>query len=220
MKKFILATLLLISFAFAQYGVPGGYGTYHDSNYDGTLATVQSGAGSVGQIITNTNTDSVDVYLHLFDLPVGRAISVSDYSGTVAGTVLATCSMPHNLGTVGGTAVVTTAGTTNYNGTPTVTIVNGQQFYYTETYVAVEAGTFKTLITPGTTESLITLQIFDDALASGVASGSGVAATQKVVEFPGAGLLFENDLQMIATTTLDGSTGAPTDSISVFFLIK
>lgn len=55
----------------------------------------------------------------------------ADYSGTVAGTVLATST--HGLAT--GT-IVTIRGTTNYNGIFAITVVDSTHFYFTDTWVA------------------------------------------------------------------------------------
>jgi hypothetical protein len=71
----------------------------------------------------------------------GTITAVADYSGTVAGTVLVT-DAAHGLST-GNT--ITIAGTTNYNGTFTVTVVSVDTFYITETFVASETGTWTKL---------------------------------------------------------------------------
>jgi len=78
----------------------------------GDLATFTFNAGSTG---------SITVY--------------ADYSGTVAGTVLAT-SVGHNLAT--GDEVSIT-GSTNYNGIFTITVVSADTFYFTDTWVADDA---------------------------------------------------------------------------------
>lgn len=184
---------------------------YRNAAWDGTLLTVATFDGTIGQIILNNITEDENVYLHIFDLAVNRAISVSDYSATVAGTVLAKCSVPHGLGDAGDTATVTVEGTTNYNGAVSVTVVDGLKFYYTETYVAVETGTFKTLITPGTTVSDITLK---------VGGGNDGLLNQLVYNFPEPGFKFIKDLQILATTTIDGSTGAPSAVLSLSMLMR
>lgn len=62
----------------------------------------------------------------------------ANYGSTVAGTVKAT-SAAHGLA-AGTTAGVVISGTTNYNGTYTVTYVDANSFYFTATWVATEVG--------------------------------------------------------------------------------
>jgi hypothetical protein len=66
-----------------------------------------------------------------------EAISAfADYSGTVAGTVKCTTSTINNF--VTGDIIVIT-GTTNYNGTFEVTVIDNDEFYFTDTWVADDA---------------------------------------------------------------------------------
>jgi hypothetical protein len=62
----------------------------------------------------------------------GAITAYADYSGTVAGTVKAT-SGTHGL-TTGD--IITIRGTTNYNGVFQVTVIDGNEFYFTDTWVA------------------------------------------------------------------------------------
>ena len=62
----------------------------------------------------------------------GAITAFADYSGTVAGTVLAT-SGTHGLSTG---EIITIRGTTNYNGVSSVTVVSIDTFYFTDTWVA------------------------------------------------------------------------------------
>jgi len=67
-----------------------------------------------------------------FETGSTAAISVyADYSGTVAGTVLATST--HGLAT---NDIITIRGTTNYNGIFQVTVVDSTHFYFSDTWVA------------------------------------------------------------------------------------
>lgn len=67
-----------------------------------------------------------------FDAGSTAAITVyADYSGTVAGTVLATST--HGL-TTGD--IISIRGTTNYNGVFQITVTDGTHFYFTDTWVA------------------------------------------------------------------------------------
>jgi len=70
--------------------------------------------------------------------PTSKAITAfADYSGTVAGTVQAT-SVAHGL-PAGTTAGIAITGTTNYNGTYTVTYIDVDSFYFTDAWVANDA---------------------------------------------------------------------------------
>ena len=76
-------------------------------------------------------------YIYLYNTgfnTTGDITSVTDYSATVAGTVLVT-SADHKLVT-GSTIVI--ANTTNYNGSFTITVVDRDTFYITDTYVIDE----------------------------------------------------------------------------------
>lgn len=64
---------------------------------------------------------------------LGAISAFADYSGTVAGTVKATTGAAHGL-TTG--AIVTITGTTNYNGLFVITVVDNDEFYFTDTWVA------------------------------------------------------------------------------------
>jgi hypothetical protein len=65
----------------------------------------------------------------------GAITAFADYSGTVAGTVLATCAT-HGL-TTGD--YITIRGTTSYNGLFQITKVDDNTFYFTDTWVADDA---------------------------------------------------------------------------------
>jgi len=70
--------------------------------------------------------------------PQSKAITgFADYSSVVAGTVLAT-STAHGL-SAGTTAGVGIYGTTNYNGTYTVTYIDDNSFYFTDAWAANDA---------------------------------------------------------------------------------
>ena len=70
--------------------------------------------------------------------PTGKAITAfSDYSGTVAGTIRAT-SVGHGLtGTVNNIKI---SGTNNYDGVETITVIDVDSFYFTDTWVADDIG--------------------------------------------------------------------------------
>ena len=62
----------------------------------------------------------------------GAITAYADYSGTVAGTVKATC-VGHGLVT---NDIITIRGTTNYNGIFQITRIDDDNFYFTDTWVA------------------------------------------------------------------------------------
>jgi hypothetical protein len=70
---------------------------------------------------------------------VGAIASVSDYSATVAGTILVTVTAGHNL-TSGD--IIAIHSTTNYNGVYVVTVVSPTTFYITKAYVSSQTGTY------------------------------------------------------------------------------
>lgn len=87
---------------------------------------------------TTSNVKRIYLFPLKTSLTTGTITAVADYSATVAGTVLVT-DAAHGLAT-GNT--ITIAGTTNYNGTFSITYVSVDTFYITETFVASETGTW------------------------------------------------------------------------------
>lgn len=79
-------------------------------------------------------TNATDVYVN-DGTETGSITAFADYSGTVAGTVLVT-STAHGL-TTGHDVVI--SGTTNYNGTFTITTVDANSYYITDTWVSDDA---------------------------------------------------------------------------------
>jgi len=79
--------------------------------------------------------DAIAVYDPGSHLLNGAFSAFADYSGTVAGTVRAT-DVGHEL--VTGCQIII-SGTTSYNGTFTVTVVDADTFYFTATWVADDA---------------------------------------------------------------------------------
>ena len=76
----------------------------------------------------------------IYSPATGTITAVADYSATVAGTVAVT-SASHGLSTGN---LITIAGTTNYNGDFSITKIDDNTFYITETFVASETGTWST----------------------------------------------------------------------------
>lgn len=69
-------------------------------------------------------------------ISIGKSITAfADYSGTVAGTVKVT-SVSHGFET---DDIVTHSGTTNYNGTFSITKIDANNYYFTDTWVADDA---------------------------------------------------------------------------------
>jgi hypothetical protein len=86
---------------------------------------------------TGSNNSAVGVSALYHLAPTAKAISAfADYSGTVAGTVQAT-STAHGRST--GDSVII-SGTTNYNATKTITVIDVDNFYFTATWVSTQTG--------------------------------------------------------------------------------
>ena len=117
-----------------------------DAGTDRLIATFDSDSGEM--IVTSNQTATIETAAtpHAFtglstgivnDFSfvagiTGAITAYADYSGTVAGTVKATCT-GHNL-TTGD--IITIRGTTNYNGVFTITKIDANEFYFTDTWVA------------------------------------------------------------------------------------
>ena len=98
--------------------------------YNSSTATVIETADTPIALRADILTGTVDGFT--FAAGSTAAITVyADYSGTVAGTVLATST--HGL-TTGN--IITIRGTTNYNGIFQITVVDLTHFYFTDTWVA------------------------------------------------------------------------------------
>lgn len=78
------------------------------------------------------------VPLSLLDTEESRSISITDYSGTVAGTIKATCGSDHGLATGD---IVRFVGTTDYDGEYSITKIDSDEFYATATYTQNRTGT-------------------------------------------------------------------------------
>lgn len=101
---------------------------YWDAN--GTATTIETANTPI--LIRLATTGSVNGWT--FNAGSTGAISAyADYSGTVAGTVKATCTGAHNLATGDEVSI---RGTTSYNGIFTITVVDADEFYFTDTWVA------------------------------------------------------------------------------------
>ena len=99
-----------------------------------------SNVADIGNIILgNTGyirTTGKDSYVS----PTGSITNIIDYGATVPGTIKITSAI-HNLSTDN---VVVITGTTNYDGTYTITVVDANDYYVTATYVADEtSGTWE-----------------------------------------------------------------------------
>ena len=105
---------------------------YHDSAVTPRNVFDASGDSlTYKKLDTDIATTALDVGEFTYDHRVNTTIiSFADYSGTAAGTVLVTANS-HRLVT-GENAVITN--TTNYNGTVSVTVVDGNTFYFTHSW--------------------------------------------------------------------------------------
>lgn len=116
-------------------------------------------------VINGTNLKVIDFVNTKLTTLTGVFSAFADYSGTVAGTVKGT-DVGHGL--VNGDTI-TISGTTNYNGTFTITKIGNDNFYFTDTWVADDAtGTW--------VHNLVSLPTRNDIL-------NQVSAAQMVVDF-------------------------------------
>ena len=98
--------------------------------YDSSTATVIETANTPIALKNDILAGTLDGFT--FEAGSTAGITVyADYSGTVAGTVLATST--HGLTT---DDIITIRGTTNYNGVFQITVVDSTHFYFTDTWVA------------------------------------------------------------------------------------
>lgn len=88
------------------------------------------------------DVDSLFVSSFAITPPVKDISAFANYNSTVAGAVRAT-STAHGL--VGSSSQVI-AGTTNYNGTYTVTVIDANSFYFIHAWVATQTGTYTSAI--------------------------------------------------------------------------
>lgn len=153
-----------------------------------------------------TNINPHDVYVQFFDIKQGDIISFEDYDATVTGTVKANVTrdgIGHNLGVAGATATLYIAGTTDYDSASiSVTVIDAFSFYYTETFNVTRTGTWREIITLGTT-------VPDWFKFCGKGDGTNRAAALFESD---RGIPFEDGVFFAVTTTARGST-APTAAI-------
>ncbi len=105
-----------------------------------TILALESASQELTQPLSATQGRPVAISAEtraLSDVTSVAITAFSDYSGTVAGTVRATCT--HGLPS--GTTGVKIIGTDDYNGEHTVTYIDSSYFYFTATFVATETGT-------------------------------------------------------------------------------
>jgi len=103
------------------------------------------GTNPVMGIHTHTSNTDIDTLLVMdqdrinkYESTISKNKSITafaNYGGTVVGTVKAT-SATHGFAT---NDIVTISGTTNYNGTYSVTKISANEFYFTDTWVADDA---------------------------------------------------------------------------------
>lgn len=117
----------------------------------GVLAFDSDNIGGTYYNATILDANTFEIYSHVGRIS-GIAISAFiDYNGTVAGTTRATATA-HGLGANGTShLLVSITGTTNYNGTYTVTVIDANSFYFTKAFVSTETGTMTTKVTPSDT---------------------------------------------------------------------
>jgi hypothetical protein len=112
------------------------------ANYNTSLGGLTLNANTTGSFNTAIGYNALGVCK-----PTSKAISAfADYSATVAGTVKAT-SVAHGL--IGTTSKVI-SGTTNYNGTFSVTVIDVDNFYFTDTWLGNETTGWWSVASEGT----------------------------------------------------------------------
>ena len=116
-----------------------GAGTEHEVEFTNGHAEAYTYDNAVATVIETANTPiglriSTAGLLNNFTFDAGSTGAITayaDYSGTVAGTVLAT-DAGHGLST---DDIITIRGTTDYNGVFQITVVSVDTFYFTDTWV-------------------------------------------------------------------------------------
>jgi hypothetical protein len=106
-----------------NYNFSGGY----QGMFKNTTGSNNTNVGSLGFVDLRAISDSISDF--------------ADYSGTVAGTVKAT-SVGHGRSS-GQNLII--SGTTSYDGTYPITVINANEFYFTKTYVANDSTGWWTL---------------------------------------------------------------------------
>lgn len=132
----------------------------------------------------------------------GTITAFEDYGGTVPGTIKATCTA-HGLDD--GDQVVI-SGSTSYNGTYTITLIDANSFYFTDTYVGKDITAFEDYsgTVPGTVKATCTghgLSTSDDIIISGTENYDGTYTITKI----------NNDSFYFTATYMGGSITAFAD---------
>lgn len=102
-------------------------GMYFDNN--GTAQTIETANTPIA--VRNTTEGSLNNWTRVAG-STGAITAYADYGGTVAGTVKAT-DAGHGLSTGD---IISIRGTTNYNGIFQITVIDSDNFYFTDTWVA------------------------------------------------------------------------------------
>ena len=111
-----------------------GYGSANVPKWAGYCEHGQFNAGT-SWLVSNTGDSGGEVLI-----TVGGSVDgVADYSATVGGTVKVTTSSAHGLATG---ERVTISGTTDYNGSFTVTVLSTTEFYITAAYTSSQTGSY------------------------------------------------------------------------------
>ena len=168
------------------------------------LFSIRKNGGRLHWLQIINPTVGEDVFLHLFDKQ-NRNGTITDYNATVAGTCLLTIEsgigMGHGLGNAGDAVTGVEVLSINHSGAKTVTIVDANSFYFTDTYVADDAIIFWSgAITLGTTASKLSI------LCRGVDADGFAGGFVGMIDG-----VFEQGVLGAITTTLDGSAGLPTN---------
>ena len=161
--------------------------------------------GAIINYLEAINVTDDDLYAQFFNKKNGNIISVADYSGTVAGTIKITVEddgYGHKLGDVGDVVSIALEGTTDYNNDPiNATLIDAYSFYVTETWTQTRTGTWREIVTLGTTAPDFTKFI---------PKGNGVDKAATLMELQ-KGVLLDNGILFAVTKEIDGSTAPDSD---------
>ena len=160
--------------------------------------------GGIIKYIEAINVTDDDLYAQFFNKKNGNIISVADYGSVVVGAVLVTVEddvYGHKLGDAGDVVSLAIENSDYDNDPINVTIVDAYSFYMTETWVATSVGTWREVVTLGTTVPDFTKFI---------PKGDGVGKSAALVELM-HGVHLDNGILFAVTKEIDGNTAPDSD---------
>ena len=151
------------------------YGELYFNN-NGTAQVIETAGTPIA--VRNTTAGTLSGWTRVESSSgTGAITAYADYSGTVAGTVLVT-DVAHTL-TTGD--IISIRGTTNYNGIFSITAVDNDNFYITDTWVADDGASDwdapDYLLAAATTPTNSYMVSYDLSLQDGGAGGSTISCS-------------------------------------------